>query len=352
MFKLRRYLAGHYAECVLAPLFKMLEALLQLLVPLVMAQVIDVGIATRDVLLRALARRAARGHGRLRLGDLGHGAVLLLQAGLRLRHRPARRPLPPRAQPLARRRGAPGQVHARHPHHQRLPAGAGRPQHVLQAHPALALRDLRHRGRGLSRGRRRGGGAARRRDRLGRRRHGLHARDHEPLPRDPAGPRRRAPGHHREPRGRARAARLPPRGRGARRLLRCGRHRARPPGLHGRRLRPREPAHLPRHQLRPHRPAVVRRPARRRRPPHAGAARGARELREPGARGAPQAHEPHRAALQGLGLRQARERGLRDAPLHGRRRARGRARCPASPPSPSTTSASPTPGAPGTPSAT
>ena len=49
MFRLRRYLAGHYAECVLAPLFKMLEALLQLLVPLVMAQVIDVGIATRDV---------------------------------------------------------------------------------------------------------------------------------------------------------------------------------------------------------------------------------------------------------------------------------------------------------------
>ena len=48
MFKLRRYLAGHYVECVLAPLFKMLEALLQLLVPLVMAQVIDVGIPARD----------------------------------------------------------------------------------------------------------------------------------------------------------------------------------------------------------------------------------------------------------------------------------------------------------------
>ena len=48
MFKLRRYLAGHYVECVLAPLFKGLEALLQLLVPLVMAQVIDVGIASRD----------------------------------------------------------------------------------------------------------------------------------------------------------------------------------------------------------------------------------------------------------------------------------------------------------------
>lgn len=48
MFKLRRYLRGHYAECVLAPLFKGLEALLQLLVPLVMSQVIDVGIASRD----------------------------------------------------------------------------------------------------------------------------------------------------------------------------------------------------------------------------------------------------------------------------------------------------------------
>lgn len=48
MLKLRRYLAGHAVECVLAPLFKMLEALLQLLVPLVMAQVIDIGIAQRN----------------------------------------------------------------------------------------------------------------------------------------------------------------------------------------------------------------------------------------------------------------------------------------------------------------
>ncbi len=48
MLKLRRYLAGHQLECVLAPLFKMLEALLQLLVPLVMADVIDVGIASGD----------------------------------------------------------------------------------------------------------------------------------------------------------------------------------------------------------------------------------------------------------------------------------------------------------------
>ena len=45
MFKLRRYLRGHYLECILAPAFKGLEAILQLFVPLIMAQVIDVGIA-------------------------------------------------------------------------------------------------------------------------------------------------------------------------------------------------------------------------------------------------------------------------------------------------------------------
>ena len=48
MFKLRRYLRGHYIECLLAPSFKGLEAILQLLVPIVMSQVIDVGIANGD----------------------------------------------------------------------------------------------------------------------------------------------------------------------------------------------------------------------------------------------------------------------------------------------------------------
>ena len=37
VFKLRRYLRGHYLECVLAPTFKGLEAILQLIAPLVMA---------------------------------------------------------------------------------------------------------------------------------------------------------------------------------------------------------------------------------------------------------------------------------------------------------------------------
>ncbi len=48
MFKLRRYLRGHYLECILAPAFKGLEAILQLIVPIVMSQVIDVGIANSD----------------------------------------------------------------------------------------------------------------------------------------------------------------------------------------------------------------------------------------------------------------------------------------------------------------
>lgn len=45
MLKLVRYLKGYGKECVLAPLFKCLEAAFQILVPLVMANVVDEGIA-------------------------------------------------------------------------------------------------------------------------------------------------------------------------------------------------------------------------------------------------------------------------------------------------------------------
>jgi len=48
MKKLLIYLKGYEKETVLAPLFKMLEALFELFVPLVMAAIIDVGIAERD----------------------------------------------------------------------------------------------------------------------------------------------------------------------------------------------------------------------------------------------------------------------------------------------------------------
>ncbi len=48
MKKLFRYLKGYEKECVLAPLFKMLEASFELLVPLVIAAIIDTGIASGD----------------------------------------------------------------------------------------------------------------------------------------------------------------------------------------------------------------------------------------------------------------------------------------------------------------
>ena len=48
MKKLLRFLTGYKKECVLAPLFKMLEATFELFVPLVMAAIIDIGIAGGD----------------------------------------------------------------------------------------------------------------------------------------------------------------------------------------------------------------------------------------------------------------------------------------------------------------
>ncbi len=48
MKKLLIYLKGYKKECVLAPLFKMLEACFELLVPLVVASIIDNGIANGD----------------------------------------------------------------------------------------------------------------------------------------------------------------------------------------------------------------------------------------------------------------------------------------------------------------
>ena len=48
MKKLLIYLKDYKKESVLAPLFKMLEASFELIVPLVVTQIIDVGIANRD----------------------------------------------------------------------------------------------------------------------------------------------------------------------------------------------------------------------------------------------------------------------------------------------------------------
>ena len=48
MRRLGRYLAGYKKETLLAPLFKLLEALLELLVPVVVKNIVDVGIAGQD----------------------------------------------------------------------------------------------------------------------------------------------------------------------------------------------------------------------------------------------------------------------------------------------------------------
>lgn len=46
MFKLRRFLSDYKKECIIGPLCKLFEAILELFVPMVMANIIDVGINT------------------------------------------------------------------------------------------------------------------------------------------------------------------------------------------------------------------------------------------------------------------------------------------------------------------
>ena len=48
MFKLRRFLKGYKKECIIGPLCKLFEAILELFVPLVMANIIDVGVKNKD----------------------------------------------------------------------------------------------------------------------------------------------------------------------------------------------------------------------------------------------------------------------------------------------------------------
>mgnify|MGYP005779116985 CR=1 FL=1 len=48
MKRLLQYLKKNRKEAILAPLFKMLEASFELIIPLVVARIIDVGIGNRD----------------------------------------------------------------------------------------------------------------------------------------------------------------------------------------------------------------------------------------------------------------------------------------------------------------
>ncbi len=49
MWRLKKYLKGYGKESILGPLFKMLEASFELVVPIVMASIIDVGIKNKDL---------------------------------------------------------------------------------------------------------------------------------------------------------------------------------------------------------------------------------------------------------------------------------------------------------------
>ena len=49
MFRLLPYLKRYKKESIIGPLFKLLEACFELIVPLVMADIIDVGIKNQDI---------------------------------------------------------------------------------------------------------------------------------------------------------------------------------------------------------------------------------------------------------------------------------------------------------------
>jgi len=48
LFKLTHFLKPYKKECIVGPLFKLLEAILELLLPTIMALVINNGVITKD----------------------------------------------------------------------------------------------------------------------------------------------------------------------------------------------------------------------------------------------------------------------------------------------------------------
>lgn len=74
MWKLKRYLGRYKKQVLIGPLFKFTEAVLELFVPLVMAEVIDVGVANQD-----LPYVLKMGGLLLLLGAVGLGCALICQ---------------------------------------------------------------------------------------------------------------------------------------------------------------------------------------------------------------------------------------------------------------------------------
>ncbi len=94
MRKLLVYMKDYKKESFLAPLFKLLEATFELIVPLVIAQIIDVGIQTGDTGFIISPLSAS---GRVRCGRHGqchHGAVFRGEGRRRLCHRAASQLVP------------------------------------------------------------------------------------------------------------------------------------------------------------------------------------------------------------------------------------------------------------------
>ena len=74
MKRLLSYMKDYKKESILGPLFKLAEAILELLVPLLMADIIDVGVKTGDV--RYIV---THGLAMLGLGAVGLGCALVCQ---------------------------------------------------------------------------------------------------------------------------------------------------------------------------------------------------------------------------------------------------------------------------------
>lgn len=68
MIRLLKYLKGYQAEAILAPLFKIIEAVIELIVPLIVAYIVDVGLGGGDTVLVVWLSVALAGLGAVGLG--------------------------------------------------------------------------------------------------------------------------------------------------------------------------------------------------------------------------------------------------------------------------------------------
>ena len=133
------FLKPYRKECVLAPLFKLLEAVLELFVPLIMAAIIDNGIQARDTgyVLRM-------GLGLVGLGLLGFVSSVTAQffaakaaVGFAAKLKSAL--FRPHPGAVLHRAGYAGHAHADQPHDHRHESGTDGCEHDAAPASALAL---------------------------------------------------------------------------------------------------------------------------------------------------------------------------------------------------------------------